>query len=193
MIPNTASQHLTTDDHLLTFIDRSRLLKAPGHQPKICQFQTFNFDDRDMRILDTRNALLNDICMNGLAIALQALFLRDPTHSAAAERCAIFSTYDLNRIRYKAPDTELWRSTYRRDFWSKPVWIVPIHRPSQCHWVLAVVYHQLHEVHLFDSLAGRSSWLRDAQVSLGPKHHRPRNSDFTISRTYQFLYPDWLN
>ncbi|KAF8911109.1 hypothetical protein CPB84DRAFT_1657462, partial [Gymnopilus junonius] len=82
-------------------------------------------------------------------------------HSMAAEHCAIFLTYDLNRIWYKALDAELWRSTYSKVFWSKLVWIVPIHRPSECHWVLAVVHLQLQEVHLFDSLAWRSSWRRD--------------------------------
>lgn len=102
--------------------------------------------------------------MNGLPSLLQALFNRDPQHTISASRCVIFSTYDLNRIRYKATDAELWRNTYRREFWTKDIWILPIHRRSECHWVLAVIYLQHKEVHIFDSLAGKASWHRDIQV-----------------------------
>lgn len=129
-----------------------------------CQFQSFAFDSKTLQIFDTRNALLDDICMNGVAAVLQALFVRDPSRGVFAERCAIFSTHDLNRIRYKAPDADLWRSTYQKEFWLKDTWILPIHRPSDCHWVLAVIYLPCKEVHLFDSFASISSWKRDIEV-----------------------------
>ncbi|KAF8178009.1 hypothetical protein BJ912DRAFT_856565, partial [Pholiota molesta] len=125
--------------------------------------EPYHLSNSELQILNTKDALLDDICINGLSTFLHELFTRDPHHHASASRCAIFSTYELIRIRYKAPDVELWKSTYRHNFWTKDIWIVPIHRRSECHWVLAIVYLQRREVHLFDSLAGRASWNRDVQ------------------------------
>lgn len=113
-----------------------------------------------------KDGLLNDVCMNGLPKLLQELFARDPQHRLPAGRCAIFSTYDLNRVCYRASNSELWRSTYRHKFWEKDVWIIPIHRPLERHWVLAVLYLQHREVHVFDSLAGKASWSQDITVFL---------------------------
>ncbi|KJA14937.1 hypothetical protein HYPSUDRAFT_106807, partial [Hypholoma sublateritium FD-334 SS-4] len=62
---------------------------------------------------------------------------------------------------YQASDSELWRSTHHHKFWEKDVWIIPIHRQTERHWVLAVLYLQHSEVHVFDSLAGNALWNED--------------------------------
>ncbi|KAF9479003.1 hypothetical protein BDN70DRAFT_807721 [Pholiota conissans] len=143
--------NLAEDRALINFINQSAAFPTSPY------FQAYGLGADELRILTKTNALLNSSCINGLSALLQRLFTRDPLHSAAANRCVIFSTYDLVRIDYKASDAELWRNTYRTEFWSKDTWIIPIHRQSQCHWVLAVVYLSSGRIHLFDSLAGRVS------------------------------------
>ena len=130
------------------------------------QSQGFDLGPTELQILSSKDSLLNDICINGLSKLLQALFIRDSWHQTSAGRCAIFSTYDLNRIRYQASDHELWRSTRRLNFWERDIWIIPVHRRTENHWVLAVLYLQHKEVHVFDSLAVRASWDQDIKVFL---------------------------
>lgn len=128
------------------------------------RLHAYDLGNEELQILNTRDGLLNDICINGLPALLQALFIRDPRHHNSASRCVVFSTYDLYRIRYKASDAELWRSTYRREFWSKAVWIIPIHRRTENHWVMAVLHLERREVHLYDSFGRRPAWHQDVQV-----------------------------
>lgn len=135
-----------------------------GYRQPSSQSQAYHLSNSELQILNTKDTLLDNICINGLSTFLHELFTRDPQHHASASRCTIFSTYELIRICYKAPNVELWKSTYWHEFWAKDIWIVPIHRQSECHWVLAIVYLQHWEVHLFDSLAGMASWNRDVQV-----------------------------
>ncbi len=107
---------------------------------------------------------MNDLCINGSLVLLQELFLRDPQHCDRASQCVVFSTYDLHRIHYKASDAELWRNTHRREYWSKTVWIIPIHRRGANHWVMAVLYLERKEVHLYDSFGSQPAWHQDVQV-----------------------------
>ncbi|KAF9233292.1 hypothetical protein BU15DRAFT_54099, partial [Melanogaster broomeanus] len=80
---------------------------------------------------------------------------------------AVFSTHDLMRIRYNAPDEVLWKASEQTMFWSKDVWIIPIHRPSPVgHWVLCVAHFSRKELLLFDSLSEMKPWRADVQVSL---------------------------
>lgn len=141
--------------------------------------------------MGAKSGLLNDGCMNGLPALLQEIFVAAPQYQDSASRCAIFSTYDLHRIRYKAPDAELWRNTYRREYWTKDTWIIPIHRRSECHWVLAVLYLQRREVHIFDSLAGKAAWRQDIQVMLTLVNLSLNLKVFT--RVYPSSSPDWWN
>lgn len=157
-------QNVQEDNDLIYFISSGEALMPGGYRQPTSQSQAYHLSNNELQILNTKDALLDDICINGLSTFLHELFARDPHHHASASRCAIFSTYELIRIRYKAPDVELWRSTYRHEFWAKDIWIVPIHRRSECHWVLAIVYLRRREVYLFDSLAGKASWNRDVQV-----------------------------
>ena len=157
-------QNLEEDVGLLHFIDRAKTLEIGDIHRSNSQFLAFDVGIAELQTLSRTNGLLNDVCMNGIPKLLHELFVKDPEHQIPAERCAIFSTYDLYRIRYRASDAELWRSTNCHKFWEKNVWIIPIHREAECHWVLAVLYLQDKEIHLFDSLAGKVSWNHDIQV-----------------------------
>jgi hypothetical protein len=82
-----------------------------------------------------------------------------------AEQYAILSTHDLPRIRYNAPDDVLWRNMSWTSYWTKEVWILPIHRPSDVgHWVLCIIHLRSKELHLFDSFAERKPWKSDTKV-----------------------------
>lgn len=154
------------DDNFTDLIHRKILTTSGGERYQRRRFGSFIFDEKELSVFDTPNALLNDICLNGSAAILQDLFVRHPDKGSLAACCAIFSTYDLNKIRYNASDAELWRNTHRTEFWSKDIWVVPIHRRLQCHWVLAIIYLQRREVHLFDSFALTSSWMQDVKVCI---------------------------
>ena len=108
--------------------------------------------------------MLNDICLNGCAQVLKHFFDRDPMFSAASRRCALFTSHDLVRARYKATDKELWRIMSPSQYWDKDVWILPIHRPRQLHWVLCVAYPKYGTVLLYDSLVGQHLWSNDLKV-----------------------------
>ena len=127
-------------------------------------FGCFDFEESDLRRLDSPHALLNDICVNGIAHFLQEIYKCDPTHYHQSQRCAIFSTHDLVRIRYKASDDNLWRAVSKIKYWEKTIWIFPIHRPQENHWVLAVVYVLEGQILLYDSLASRKHWSKDVEV-----------------------------
>ncbi|KAF9033670.1 hypothetical protein BJ165DRAFT_1304382, partial [Panaeolus papilionaceus] len=58
----------------------------------------------------------------------------------------------------------IWKNTKRTLYWETDIWIVPIHRPSQSHWVLCIAYPHKGELFLFDSLAERSPWKGDLAV-----------------------------
>ncbi|KAG1887308.1 hypothetical protein F4604DRAFT_1917113 [Suillus subluteus] len=82
------------------------------------------FEPRDQSFLAQPTARLNDTCINGCAALLYSEILTN----SHVQPCAIFSTHDLPRIRYKASDEILWRNTAWTSFWDKDVWILPIHR-----------------------------------------------------------------
>lgn len=113
--------------------------------------------------------MLNDQCINGGALLLQDLISRQQTDDAHTITCTILSTYDLPRILRNAPDGEIWRNTKRTLFWSTRIWILPIHRPKESHWVLAIIKLDSCEIFLYDSLAGtRRAWTADVQVWTKP-------------------------
>jgi hypothetical protein len=127
-------------------------------------FVRFDFEARDIAILTSTTARLNDVCINGCAVVLyRYISSLDATH---AQRCAILSTFELVRIRNNAADANIWRNIRHTLYWLKSTWILPIHRTKPVgHWVLAVIYTDTNEVHLFDSLAGRRAWQHDINVS----------------------------
>ncbi|KAG0697549.1 hypothetical protein DFH29DRAFT_1003608 [Suillus ampliporus] len=75
------------------------------------------FEPRDIGFLAHLTAFLNDVCINGCAVLLQ----KDMPNPAVA----VFSTYDLPRIRYNAADDMLWRNTSWMRYWEKDVWVLP--------------------------------------------------------------------
>ncbi|KAG2053155.1 hypothetical protein BDR06DRAFT_1054409 [Suillus hirtellus] len=123
----------------------TRVTSSTGPLP--CQ----EFELRDISFLASPTAFLNDICINGCSVLLQM----DMPNSDVA----IFSTFDLPRIRYHATNNMLWRNTRWTCYWEKDVWVLPIHRPAHVgHWVVCVIYLSTKELHLFDSLAERKPW-----------------------------------
>lgn len=122
------------------------------------------FDANDIQRLESPTALINDICLNGLAYYLQGMLSCNYSYGLSSGKCAIFSTYDLVRIRYKASDQNLWRSVGGTQYWTKPVWIIPIHRPRECHWVLAIAYPSEGRIQAYDSLASERGWLQDLKA-----------------------------
>ncbi|KAH7905288.1 hypothetical protein BJ138DRAFT_1017919 [Hygrophoropsis aurantiaca] len=121
--------------------------------------QRITFEPRELAILASPTARLNDGCINGCAQLLQRTFV-----SAHAERCAVLSSHDLLRIHYNASDEVLWKGTYRTDYWLKDIWIIPVHRPAPVrHWVLCIVSRTTRELFLFDSFAERQQWRSDVK------------------------------
>ncbi|TFK57975.1 cysteine proteinase, partial [Pluteus cervinus] len=109
--------------------------------------------------------LLNNVCLNGGARLLQELCRRSPNSAQHVDDCAVLTTYELPRIRFKASDEELWRQTRGSLYWTKNTWILPIHRAEpEAHWVCCVFQLQRRRLLLFDSLGSRGNWGNDIQV-----------------------------
>lgn len=120
------------------------------------------FEPKDIALLTSPTAFLNDTCINGCAVLLFS-----ELKSVSTGRCALLTTHDLPRIRYNASDDILWRNVSYTRYWEKDIWILPIHRPSNIgHWVLCVIRFSNKELHLFDSLAEKKPWKNDVKVSL---------------------------
>ncbi|KAJ7696295.1 hypothetical protein B0H17DRAFT_1131077 [Mycena rosella] len=70
----------------------------------------------------------------------------------------------IARVQSRASDEELWRHLHHTWFWEKSLWLIPIHRAWEEHWVLAVVDVGHQQILFFDSLGvqGRS-WRWDIQ------------------------------
>ncbi|KAG2092121.1 uncharacterized protein F5147DRAFT_585987 [Suillus discolor] len=119
------------------------------------------FDPKDINLLRSPTACLNDVCINSCAALLYSE-LKSPMLS-----CAIFSTHDLPCIRYNASNDILWRNILWTRYWEKDVWVLPIHRPSSSigHWVICVIHKFDKELLLFDSLGEKKPWKNDIKVS----------------------------
>ncbi|KAJ6469415.1 hypothetical protein C8R45DRAFT_837134 [Mycena sanguinolenta] len=102
---------------------------------------------------------LNGEGINGVMASLYLCFSNPYSpYVAAATRCAILSTYDLPRVRYKASDSDLWRFLGPTEYWTKSMWLLPIHRPAEQHWVCAVIDVSSYSIYFYDSLASQSGW-----------------------------------
>ncbi|KAJ7202987.1 hypothetical protein B0H12DRAFT_1035731 [Mycena haematopus] len=126
---------------------------------------TLEIQPTDLDRFDRPTGRLNGEGINGVLAALMVFFSGQYSpYAAAARRCAILSTYDLPRVRYKSSDTDLWRFLGPTQYWTKSLWLIPIHRPAEQHWVCAVVDVPSTTLYFYDSLASRSGWrgnLRD--------------------------------
>ncbi|KIK34569.1 hypothetical protein CY34DRAFT_26825 [Suillus luteus UH-Slu-Lm8-n1] len=117
------------------------------------------FDPKDINLLHSPTACLNDVCINSCAALLYSE-LKAPTLS-----CVIFSTHDLPCICYNAPNDIVWRNTSWTHYWEKDIWVLLIHRPSDSigHWVICVIHMVSTELHLFDSLGEQKPWKTDVK------------------------------
>jgi hypothetical protein len=131
-------------------------------QPSQGGFPRQIFEPKDIALLASPTACLNDVCINGCAALLFSKL-----NNLVTVRCALLSSHDLPRIRYNASDVIIWRNVSWTSYWEKDIWILPIHRSSNIgHWVLCVVRFSSKELHLFDSLAEKKPWKHDVKVSL---------------------------
>lgn len=128
----------------------------------------FCFGPDDIGRFISPTALLNDECINGGALLLQSQLElsvdQDTSPHFNPRSVAILSTHDLVRVRYAATDEQVWRNVKRTEFWSKDVWILPIHRQDTCHWVVCIIYPARKSLRLFDSFANRRAWHKDVKV-----------------------------
>jgi hypothetical protein len=98
--------------------------------------------------------------LNGVAAALLELFTRT---GESARRCALFSRYDLPRVHFRCSDSELWRVISPSKYWEKNLWLIPIHRRDEQHWVFVLVDVYAERIYFFDSLGG-DNWRPDLCV-----------------------------
>lgn len=159
------SQHLAKIDHSLLSDLQSTILQPPiadSFSPR--RIANIYFEKNDLLRLDSETALLNDICINGIARFLCEIYREHPGFCTSALNCALFSTFDLARVQFKASDLDLWRNIANVQFWKCSTWIIPIHRRRDEHWVLAVVDWRLTHIFLYDSLGGTGAWSKNVEV-----------------------------
>ncbi|KAJ7627703.1 hypothetical protein DFH06DRAFT_1443350 [Mycena polygramma] len=119
-------------------------------------------EPEDICRISSPTGRLNNFGLNGLAASFLNVFGHPHAPTAAtADRCALFNTFDLNRVRYKASDDELWKNVHHTAFWNKQIWLVPIHRRAEEHWVLVAVAVHAQKLFFFDSFSQKSGWRRD--------------------------------
>ncbi|KAJ7774618.1 hypothetical protein DFH07DRAFT_865897 [Mycena maculata] len=119
----------------------------------------------DLARIQSPTGRLNGHLINGIAASLLS-YHSHPTcpYTEHASLCAVFSTYDLPRVRYNSSDDELWRNIAPTRYWEKSLWIIPIHRPNEEHWVLVVASIHSQELWFFDSFGQRRGWRTDLKV-----------------------------
>lgn len=116
------------------------------------------FELEDIKRIAMPHQWLSSGCINGCAALFQAMFSNQKDH-------ALFSTYNITHIRNDDDDQVLWRNTRGTRFWKRRIWILPIHRERQSHWVLAIVQVADRRITLFDSFAqGSKVWSTDVKV-----------------------------
>ncbi|KAF7377130.1 hypothetical protein MSAN_00132000 [Mycena sanguinolenta] len=116
----------------------------------------------DLDTLRTCCGRLNNYCLNGVAAVLHRLFSNPSAQTAPHTNCcAVLSTLNLMRVRYKASDDTIWKFLSPTSYWDKSIWLIPIHRPMEEHWVLIVAVIPEQKLFLFDSLGSRNKWHQD--------------------------------
>jgi hypothetical protein len=152
--------HITIDRNLLEDL-KNTVVCSRMESPKASLARMFydkygnklTFEVKELEILRSPTAWLNDGCVNTGAALLQSLL--QPAQSS----CTIFSTFLLTLIEQNRSNEDLWRNTHQTSYWRSDLWVIPIHRPD--HWVLCLVYPRIHQMLLFDSFATRTPWKTD--------------------------------
>lgn len=125
------------------------------------------FSSRELTMMQSPTARLNDVCINGIATLLLHQFSDTMRRtSASSQQCALFSTFDLPMMRYNASDTEIWRQTQHTEYWACKIWVLPIHRPQSEHWVMSTIIPSTGKIHLFDSFGQKTPWELEVKVSI---------------------------
>jgi Ulp1 protease family, C-terminal catalytic domain len=161
LYPSYQQEDLRIDFEFLGIVGKTTSLglSKPHHTPRVPHRRQY-FGEHDLAILRSGTARLNDVCINGGAALLQAHF--DPLN----EHCAVLTTFDLVRVRYRASDEDLWRNIHKTAYWCKKTWVLPIHRRTAEHWVICIISPNDRRLLLFDSLAGERPWQRDIKVRI---------------------------
>jgi hypothetical protein len=108
--------------------------------------------------------MLNDVCINGAAALIHDLVGHHQNN-----RFALLSSYLLGLL--DRDNATLWRNTHLQEYWKRDTWILPIHRLSEVHWVLCLVFWPTRSLFLFDSLSGSAtSWTENLQVRIHILH-----------------------
>jgi len=115
------------------------------------------FDIDTIKLLRSPTVWLDDVCINRCIPLLFASIRPDNWNTFA-----VFSTHDLLRFRYNATNKVLWQWMHYTSFWTKDIWILPIHCPG--HWVLCIAQLSHSELLLFDSLGEQHPWRTDVEV-----------------------------
>ncbi|KAI1784327.1 hypothetical protein LXA43DRAFT_901841 [Ganoderma leucocontextum] len=117
------------------------------------------FDRATLDRLHRRDAWLNDECID---LGSQVL-LRHLGTTATRGTPALFSCYTLSTHR-KSDDASLWRVCgHVARFGGNNIWLIPIHRPEQYHWTLAIIYWRKQRIAYFDSFGGKSAFESDVK------------------------------
>ncbi|KAF6747718.1 hypothetical protein DFP72DRAFT_821404 [Ephemerocybe angulata] len=110
----------------------------------------------DLERLASATAWLNDECVNALAAHLLQLHLQSVTAQIHSTRFMLFSSF-----AFESSPAVLRRNTKHLQYWTRDIWIVPINRRIEQHWVVAVILPAKRQLYLFDSFADFRSWEAD--------------------------------
>ncbi|KAJ7573823.1 hypothetical protein C8J56DRAFT_1065738 [Mycena floridula] len=156
----TISETLSSDQTLISTLKRLEPVLEPDAPVarRLPQVKAISLTTSDLDILRTPDAWLNSGCIDTLGAWIQILLAKS---SQTAQHCAIFSTLVFPKAA-AGRDLLLWTLIRDSEYWSKDIWIIPIHRPSEHHWVLAVAIRSQMKLYLYDSFAGDlASWSDD--------------------------------
>ncbi|KAL0569425.1 hypothetical protein V5O48_012542 [Marasmius crinis-equi] len=138
------------------------------------------FNTPQYKRIDGERERLDEDLMNGCAVLLQ-----QSLHVPGDEECAILSSYIVPELVRKVSKTETaWRTARRAAYWTKPVWLIPIHDKLMEHWALAVVKVEKEEILIFDSFGCHSfisEWL--------PRIHLIMRRLISMAKDHGFVSP----
>ena len=106
----------------------------------------------DLDRLCNPTSQLNDVCINLGSTVIHSNLWDDST-----SKCAIFSSFIMKYIEDDANPHTIWKNTRFLSYWEQKIWLIPIHRQIERHWILCVVHLEEGEMHIFDSFASQGS------------------------------------
>ena len=106
----------------------------------------------DLDHLQNPSSRLNDVCIN-----LTSTVIHFNLWDNSSSKCAIMSSFIMTYIEDGADPDTVWKNTQYLSYWERPVWLIPIHRRTQHHWILCVIYVDEGKLDIFDSLASRET------------------------------------